>query len=173
MLRVFGLAFALALTACGQGSATGTNQEAMQAWVGKSFAELKVQTLDGEVQPLKDLAAEGKPVVVNVWATWCPPCIKEMPTLDALGAKGEFNVIAIATDKDAGKVKDYLRKQAWGPGVTIWFDSLGAVTRKEMGAVALPVTYVLDKNLKVVLVEAGERDWSHSKMVAKIRNATK
>lgn len=170
MMRVLGFLLALCLMACGDGGGTGIGQGPMQAWVGKNVADLSVQTLDGGVQPLKDVAG-GKPVILNVWATWCSPCLREMPTLDALGKAGEFEVVAIATDKDAKVVKDYLRKQTWGAGMQVWFDGLGAVTRKQLGAVAIPVTYVLDPSLTIVMVEAGERDWGHEKMLGKMQEA--
>lgn len=168
-MRGFFLAFALLLAACGQG-APATNQDAMQAWVGRNIADMTVQTLDGDVQKLADLKG-GKPVVLNVWATWCPPCLKEMPTLDALGKQGKFEVVAIATDQDTKVVKTFLKKQAWGGGMAVWFDALGAVTRSTLGAKGIPVTYVLDKDLKIVMVEAGERDWAHPRMVAKMAAA--
>ncbi|RYG60738.1 MAG: TlpA family protein disulfide reductase [Alphaproteobacteria bacterium] len=167
-MRLLILAAALLGAACSDGGAVG--QGPMQKWVGTNIADLSVQTLDGGVQPLKELAG-GKPVVLNVWATWCSPCLREMPTLDALGRAGEFEVVAIATDKDTARVKDYLRKQGWGAGMHMWFDSLGAVTRKQLGAVAIPVTYVLDPSLTIVMVEAGERDWMHDKMLGRMRKA--
>ena len=165
------IAVALILVGCGQG-APATNQDAMQAWVGKNMADMAVQTLDGEVQALRDVGG-GKPVVLNVWATWCPPCLKEMPTLDALGKQGRFTVVAIATDQDTKTVKAFLKKQAWGAGMTVWFDALGAVTRERLGAKGIPVTYVLDPSLTVVMVEAGERDWGHARMVAKMERVLK
>lgn len=170
MKKLF-VASALLLAACGQGTG-GTNQDAMQAWVGKNVADMQVQTLDGEVQKLSDMAG-GKPVVLNVWATWCPPCLKEMPTLDALGKQGKFTVVAIGTDEKASVVKDFLRKQEWGSGMQVWFDSLGAVTRDKLGAKGIPVTYVLTPSLTVVMAEAGERDWAHPKMAAKMERALK
>ena len=158
------LACGMMLAACGPSESA--SQKAMQVWVGKNMAEVVVQTLDGEVQPFKDLllaedmgGAGGKPVVVNVWATWCPPCIKELPSLDALGKSGKAKVIAIATDKDVRVVKDFLREQPYGTGMTVWHDSQGIVTRDKMGALALPVSYVLDASLTVVRVEAGVREW--------------
>lgn len=165
----WGVGLALVLAACGQSDDAA--QETLQAWVGKDLSALKVETLDGQSQALKDALQQGKPLVVNVWATWCPPCLKEMPTLDALGKQGSYTVIAIATDKDAQTVKDFLKKQSWGSGVQVWFDSLGEVTRKQMGATGIPVTFVVGKDLKVRLAEAGERDWAHPSMARKMERA--
>lgn len=169
LLVLMALAAGAVLGGCGEDSAA--SQQKMQAWVGKDFSTLEVQTLDGLPQPLKDAAMDGKPVVLNVWATWCSPCLAEMPTLAELGKQGEFTVVAIATDAKAQAVKEFLKKQTWGPGVQIWFDPQGKVTREQMGAHTIPVTFILDKNLKVRAVEAGERNWNHPKMVAKIREA--
>lgn len=160
------------LAGCGDGG-QDTADARMQELIGKNLADVTVQTLDGQVQPLHDVFALDmkKPTVVNVWATWCTPCLAEMPTLDALGKQGRFNVIAIATDKDAATVKAFLKKQDWGSGVHVWFDSLGAVTRDAMAARAIPVTLVLDPSMTVRMAVAGERKWDHPKMVAKMDEA--
>ena len=157
---VGGLFFiAMILAGCGESEPTSGVAKGFEAWVGRDVSALVVQSLDGEMQPLKDVAVEGKPVVVNVWATWCPPCLKEMPTLDALGKQGQYTVVAIATDGDVATVKEFLKKQEWGGGVRIWFDANGMVTREKLGAGAVPVTYVLDKDLKVTDVQTGAHDW--------------
>lgn len=175
VIRGVALAVAVLLAGCGKGDdgQQGGTQGALQEFVGKDFAALEVQTLDGEAQPLKDLMMEGKPVVLNVWATWCAPCLQEMPTLDALGREGKYTVVAIATDADAGQVKEFLKKQTWGPGVRVWFDKLGRVTREKMGATAIPASFVLTPSLTVVMAEAGERDWVHASMRAEMAAALK
>ncbi|TKW60382.1 MAG: TlpA family protein disulfide reductase [Blastochloris viridis] len=158
MLRGVVIALALMVAACGE-SGSGKVSKGFEKWVGQDISSLEVYTLDGEAQPLKDVAVEGKPVVLNVWATWCPPCLKEMPTLDALGKQGHYTVVAIATDGDVQTVKDFLKKQEWGAGVRVWYDANGIVTREKLGAAAVPVTYVLDKDLKVLDVQTGAHDW--------------
>ena len=152
------LAVALLLAACGEGEGKGI-AKGYESWLGRDVSGLVVETLDGDVQPLRDVLMEGKPVVLNVWATWCPPCLKEMPTLDALGKQGHYTVVAIATDAEAETVKEFLKRQTWGAGVRVWFDPHGKITREALGAGAIPVTYVLDKDLKVVDVQAGAHDW--------------
>lgn len=159
MLRGIAIALALLIAACGEGE-TSKVSKGFEKWVGQDISALEVYTLDGEVQPLKDVLVDGKPVVLNIWATWCPPCLKEMPTLDALGKQGNYTVVAIATDGDVETVKEFLKKQEWGAGVRIWYDANGIVTREKLGAAAVPVTYVLDKTLKVVDVQTGAHDWA-------------
>jgi thiol-disulfide isomerase/thioredoxin len=151
---------------------TSAGQAALEKYLGKNFAGVKVQTLDGQQVVLRD-ELKGKPVILNVWATWCAPCIEELPSLDALGQQGKYAVVAIATDKDAAGVQAYLRKNHLGAGMTVLWDSLGMVTTGEVGARVLPASYVLDPNGTVKLVAAGAREWVHPKMQAKIEQALK
>lgn len=157
------------LAACGEDKADGGKP--MQEWVGKDFSTLSVLTLDGEPQPLKDIAGNQR-IVLNVWATWCAPCVRELPALDALGKNGKAVVVAIATDASATVVKNYLREQPWGSGVMVWHDPNGQVTRGQMGATAIPVSYILGSDLVVRRVEMGEREWNTVRMVENIEQAT-
>jgi thiol-disulfide isomerase/thioredoxin len=159
------------LAACGD-TATPADAALEAKFKGKNISSLSVATLDGTAQALNDpLLLNGKPVIINVWATWCAPCLKEMPTLDALGKTGQYTVLAIATDADAQTVKDYLRRQPWGSGLTVLHDRLGATTRRELGAVALPITYVTDPSLTIKKIAVGERDWHHPRMQQQIERA--
>ena len=166
--RVWLLSVAVLATACSDPKPAG--QAALEGWLGKNLAGVVVQTLAGQPQPLKDVAG-GQPVLVNVWATWCPPCIQELPSLAALAKQGGYTVVAIATDADAKTVKDYLRKQPFGPELQVWWDPLGQVTREAMGATGLPSTLLLDASLTVKLVAAGERSWNHPEMLTKMQAA--
>lgn len=167
------LVAALLLAACGQGeSAADTALRAQM--VGKSVAGESVQTLDGTLQRVEDAVLfEKKPVVLNVWATWCSPCLREMPTLDALGKTGEFKVVAIATDASATAVKEFLKRQNWGGGIEVWHDPNGLVTRDKMGARAIPVTLLLDEKLTVKQAYAGPREWLDAAVLAEMRAALK
>lgn len=72
--------------------------------------EYVFEGLDGA--PIALNAYAGKAVVLNFWATWCPPCIKELPDLDALAAKYKDKnlvVVAASQDKDLNKLKEYVK----------------------------------------------------------------
>ena len=100
----------------------------------KPMAETKfwhLPTNDGEPieKDLKDLA--GKPIILHFWATWCGPCVKELPDLDAYAKSLEdkAHVIAIVTDmKDVSKVREFYRTKGI-QNLNIYFDKSGHLTR--------------------------------------------
>lgn len=71
---------------------------------------------DGEGRPTRLSAFRGRPVLVNLWATWCGPCVVEMPSLDALAAREEGNVAVIAISQDMNgrqAVTDFFRARGF------------------------------------------------------------
>jgi thiol-disulfide isomerase/thioredoxin len=77
---------------------------------------------------LKDL--QGKPVILHFWATWCGPCVKELPDLDAFAGKQKAaHIVAIATDiKDATRIRDFYKSKGI-TNLTIAFDKNGTLLR--------------------------------------------
>jgi thiol-disulfide isomerase/thioredoxin len=75
----------------------------------------KFQDADGKAVSLADF--KGRPVLLNIWAKWCAPCLEEMPKLDKLQAgvaPGTLAVVAVAVDeKDPAKVRDFLANRRW------------------------------------------------------------
>ena len=69
----------------------------MRAAPPKALPAARFTTLDGAAKTLADYA--GKPVVLNFWATWCVPCVAELPELDRLAAAGAFTVLAVSADR--------------------------------------------------------------------------
>jgi thiol-disulfide isomerase/thioredoxin len=74
----------------------------------KGEAAPKVEFLDPDGRKTSLAAFLGKPVLLNLWATWCIPCVREMPTLDRLagGSGGRFAVLAVSQDMDGKKLVD-------------------------------------------------------------------
>jgi len=138
---------------------------------------IDLPTADGKRFSLA--AARGQVVVVNLWATWCPPCVQEMPSLVALGRElarshpGRFRVVAVSLDDAAGAVDRFFAAAAYGglPGdlVVALEPGGGEVARglacRGRGAcrpeeVALPETYLVDREGRIVALAIGALDWS-------------
>jgi thiol-disulfide isomerase/thioredoxin len=93
------------------------------------FWQLPANDGDPIEKDLKDLA--GKPIILHFWATWCGPCVKELPDLDAYSKNLEdtAHVIAIVTDmKDVAKVREFYRTKGI-QNLNIYFDKSGQLTR--------------------------------------------
>ena len=114
-----------------------------------------LEDLDGKKVSLADLRADG-PVVIDFWATWCKPCIRELPHLDELRkkyAKDGLKVVAISIDdtRSVAKVKSYVQTHDYGFQVLL--DSNQRVLRQLQGT---GVPYL------VVVSADGQRVYSHS-----------
>ncbi|MBG6232807.1 thiol-disulfide isomerase/thioredoxin [Labrenzia sp. EL_208] len=131
-------------------------------------AELNIPDLAGKVHQLEDY--RGKTVVVSFWATWCPPCRKEMPTLARLGQQlgtDDYAVLAVNIGDRQDKIEAFLG-EIEHDGMSILLDN-----DKEMPAKwflrGLPVTYIIDPQGKVALGAIGERVWDAPEMISGIR----
>ena len=126
---------------------------------------------DGSQVTLADF--KGKPVLVNLWATWCVPCVREMPTLDALAAReaGRITVLTVAQDLKG--------KEVVGP----WFEKRGFKAIQpyldpdnKLGIAAgggmLPTTILYDAAGKEVWRVAGGMDWTGAKASELLAKAT-
>lgn len=101
----------------------------------------------------------GQPLLVNFWATWCPPCLKEIPLLVAL--QDEFrgdglSIVAIAVD-EPGAVRDFVAERSINFPVLLG-EETGMGTAAALGAdvFALPITALVDRSGRVVYVRTGE-----------------
>jgi thiol-disulfide isomerase/thioredoxin len=126
---------------------------------------------DGKGTPTSLAAFRGKVVLLNVWATWCPPCRKEMPTLDrlqaALGGPG-FAVVALSIDQgDTSTVQAFFAQT----GITRlhpYVDTFGEATGS-LGAGGIPLTLLIDRDGREIGRKLGPAEWDHPQMVELIR----
>lgn len=151
----------LSLSSCGQGGVfvdSSRGQSVAQPSLGWSAVEpIQVDLPLGD--PITENAAvpeDSVPVLVNIWASWCPPCKKELPLLEEIDAAGQLHVIGFSRDRDQGNAADALR----AAGVTYpnWMDSDAKLTGDLEGRVpyASVPSSVLIRDGKVIAVHIGE-----------------
>jgi len=104
--------------------------------------------------------ADGKPVLVNLWASWCAPCVKELPTLDALSLrKGAPAVIAVSEDVGERTSVDAFLKEHGIGNLESWRDPEMAMT-SALGVQVLPTTVYYDASGREVWRYVGDLDWT-------------
>ncbi len=114
----------------------------------------------------------GKVLVVNFWATWCAPCIKEMPMLDALQAKlggPEFEVLAISQDREGALVATpFMDTNKWTNLER--YTEPAARFAKDASLRGLPTSLVIDKSGNEVGRVEGDTDWTSSDIEQSLRD---
>jgi thiol-disulfide isomerase/thioredoxin len=137
----------------------------------KEVSTLPFMTMEGDEETVTDYA--GKLVLLNFWATWCAPCRKEMPALDALstefGNKG-FVVLPIATGHNPTPAIEKFFETAQIKGLTPRLDPKGAMAR-DMGVLGLPVSILISPQCQEIARMTGDAEWfspSAQAIVAKL-----
>jgi len=136
---------------------------------GSEMPEFKMSDTAGKSVTLSSL--KGKPLLINLWATWCAPCVAELPQLDKLATAGTLQVLAVnQEDKDSTKqVPGFLKVH----GIKVlapWIDPEGELT-KQFGAQAYPLSVLYDSQGREVWRVAGPRDWLSADTTAALAEA--
>lgn len=124
---------------------------------GKKAPEFTLKDVNGRNVSIASL--RGQVVLINFWATWCPPCRAEMPSMNRLYReyKGKgLEILAISTDNSASKVKDYISKNSLA--FQVLMDDNIKVAR-QYKVFSLPTTFLIDRNGIIVDRFLGEQDW--------------
>ena len=126
---------------------------------GAVLLDIAVHDPDGESVPLASLRKPGKPLLLNLWATWCAPCIKELPTLDRLGnAPGAPQVIALSQDQgEQAKISSFLADRNLGLEP---FHDPDMAASSALGVQIMPTTVLYDRAGKEVWRYSGGMDWA-------------
>ena len=135
---------------------------------GKPAPEFVLPDLQGQVVRLSQL--KGKIIMLNVWTTWCPPCRKEMPTMEKLHRRfqnSDFVLLAASQDVDGkSTVLPYLREGGYTFPVVL--DVNGEIGRK-YGVTGYPETFIIDRRGRIVHHHIGYNDWSLPTVEASLR----
>lgn len=145
--------------------------------VGTVAPNFTARDLSGNPVSLADL--RGEVVLLNIWATWCPPCIEEMPSMqrlhDQLGPEG-LKVVAVSVDAAAGA-----RDASGNPGgnvaafvdelgltFTIWHDPSGEIQRAYRAS-AVPESFVIDRSGLITRKVMGATEWDSPASIESFR----
>ncbi|MDP5255522.1 MULTISPECIES: TlpA disulfide reductase family protein [unclassified Vibrio] len=134
-----------------------------------SISGVSFPNLAGESVALTDF--KGQVVLLNFWATWCPPCVREMPSMQHLRAQLSsqgFEVVAIAVSENAEMVNAFLPKLDTKLTFPILTDEKGtAFTSLKLRG--LPMSYVIDREGVIRHTLVGEKDWQAPENIALIK----
>lgn len=131
---------------------------------------ITLETSDGRSLSLADF--RGRFVLLNIWATWCPPCVKEMPSLDRLqAAKGSdtFEVFALSIDRRGLEVVEPFFKRTGIANLSIYLDR-DARSMSGLKITGLPTTLLIDPSGREIARWAGAKEWDHEASIAEIED---
>jgi thiol-disulfide isomerase/thioredoxin len=126
--------------------------------------------LDGRSVRLSDL--RGQVVLVNFWATWCPPCRREMPSLERLTRKMKnqpFVALAVNVGEDPDLVFAFTGQLEPMPTFPILFDKDSVVLRR-YPVKGLPTSFILDREGRIIYRAIGGREFDNPEMVATLQS---
>ncbi|MGX1930913.1 TlpA family protein disulfide reductase [Flagellimonas sp. 2504JD4-2] len=129
----------------------------VEAGKQKTLTDYNWSLMDVEGGQMNFVSKKGEVSLVNFWATWCPPCVAELPSLEKLhndyGDKVNF---VFVTNEETEKVKRFLEKK--GYSLPVYAEN--SRTPDEFFSRSIPATFVLNKSGKIVVDEKGAADWN-------------
>lgn len=130
-------------------------------------SQIKLTDLEGKEVDLTKF--EGKTIFVNFWATWCKPCIQEMPSIAALQSQlaGQNIEFFFASDEEVDKIQKFMESRKMN------LNFVRTENPESLGIQVLPTTFIFDENGELVFSEMGFRKWDEPatvEMVSKLIN---
>jgi len=164
MKRFLAISLLMLLAAC---SAEQQGDDHARPVKGKPMPTFAMQTLDGDVVKSRAQFA-GKVIVLNVWATWCPPCRKEMPDLIRLSRllpSNRFAVIGLAVDENPDDVRAFIEQQRI-PFPIFWDKGGKQVAAPILGTFKYPETYIINRRGVLIEKVIGGFPWASPRTVS-------
>ncbi len=146
--------------------------EVVKAIEGMKAPDITLNSIDGKA--LQISALKGSVVFINFWATWCPPCRDEMPSLQGLynnfKDNDKFRMITILYRDEPEKAFSYLRENNFD--LPLWLDPSGKAA-VSYGLTGVPETFIIDKNGILIKKLIGPADWTSSEIISLISELIK
>jgi thiol-disulfide isomerase/thioredoxin len=129
-----------------------------------------IRFADGEGHALSLSDLRGRPIVLNLWATWCVPCRQEMPALDRLQAAVDKSllVLPLSVDRQGVAIVKQFYQELGLKALGIYVDQSGKAS-SELHAVGLPTTLLIDRDGREIGRKVGPAKWDSAEMIALIR----
>ncbi|HLP35697.1 TlpA disulfide reductase family protein [Lacibacter sp.] len=162
------VAFLFLLVSCKEKeSSSNKDKPTFVTKVESEFDKIKLTELDGT--PIDLQQYQGKTLFINFWATWCGPCIQEMPSIQKAknSMKDEDIVFLFASNEEVEAIETFKKKQPYD------FHYVRVENLEQLKIMALPTTYIFDSNKKLVFSEMGYRKWDSKSNIDLILNAGK
>jgi len=128
------------------------------------------QDMKGGRVRLADFA--GQVVVLNFWATWCPPCVREMPSLDRLHAalrEEGLTVVAVSIDRGGPDVIEPFAARHKLKEMGLYWDAKSTLA-KAFGVTGLPTTFIIDRQSRIIGAMQGSAEWGSPEALALVRH---
>ena len=125
----------------------------------------RLRTLNGREMALGD--TRGRPVVLNLWATWCPPCVEELASIDRLAERvADAGVeFLLVTPEDEAPVRDFLARRR--VDLPVYLEE--TLAPEALGVIVLPTTFILDARGAIRLHHRGAAEWDTPEVEAFLR----
>ena len=133
----------------------------------EKLTDYRWQLSDNSGQPFDLSQAQGKVIFLNTWATWCPPCIAEMPALQELYNKYKNNpdvVFVFATTDPKNTVDKFMTDK--GYNLPVYY--IQSAPPPQLGSNTIPITFLIGKNGGIAIRKVGAADWSSRKVTGTI-----
>ncbi|MCG6550909.1 MAG: TlpA family protein disulfide reductase [Candidatus Magnetominusculus sp. LBB02] len=140
--------------------------------IGQTAPNFTLKTLDGKDFSFSTL--RGKAVLINFWATWCQPCVDELPSMNKLYLKYKqqgFEVVAVGLDNSPAKVKKFVANNPLN--FTVLSDPDKRVAKKLYKVMAQPTSYLISREGKIVKKYFGGMNWSDNEIQKEINDQLK
>ncbi|MBR6180168.1 MAG: TlpA family protein disulfide reductase [Prevotella sp.] len=148
----------------------------MASYVSAQLPAITIKTMEGKTIRTDTLSNEGKPFIIDFFATWCKPCNRELDAIsevyedwqDETGVK----IFAVSTDQaqNINKVKPLVDNHGWTYDVLL---DTNSEFMKALGIQMIPATFVLDGNGKIVYRHVGYNEGEEQELIEKVRELVK
>jgi thiol-disulfide isomerase/thioredoxin len=121
--------------------------------------------LDLDGKPVDFASFRGRPILLNLWATWCGPCLKEMPSIASLASNPRLQkqgvvFLSVSVDDSPERLRSFMKDQSWGMTI-LQANSIPPVFETE----GIPATFVIAPDGRIVASEVGAAKWDDPTVV--------